>query len=490
MSTQTLTIIQADGGSETYTIIREETKGVRTMTVDGETVTIDRTEPDDIRQLLIDGETITIDRSKGPAIRTLTVDGETITIDRSDEIDEIEGYVLNLLSFTSASTAVNDKSANDNDAILYSGRGASLDGVGDYATLPDVGSAVKSLTLLAKSATDTTVYATDDAAQTEDASGTIVANDTWQEVTITFTSAISGAIRLGTDGASLFTGELAYVRFYDASSNLLDEAYLNEHTDETANGLNGKALVTRNGNIGSYTGCAAVVQEGGASGTYPTQVLGMDFNRYSAVTPTPVLDSTGDILVASSLSNSANDALGNPIANPRGSKTFNSDGSGYAKVSDDASLDLTGSFAVVCKVRLDSDARQILITKNDGTDGFALQYNELVSAVRFLFQAGSKFANISGTTDIADGQEHVVVFNALALTASPVKADFELWVDGVEETTTWTNNNNIDLSQGLVSNSDLFLCSGTALDTNVQGSLSDVKIYNRSLTAEEIATFN
>ena len=70
----------------------------------------------------------------------------------------------------------------------------------------------------------------------------------------------------------MFTGELAYVRFYDASSNLIDEAYLNDHTDETANSLNEKTLVTRNGNIGSYTGCAAVVQEGGASGTYPPQV--------------------------------------------------------------------------------------------------------------------------------------------------------------------------------------------------------------------------
>lgn len=192
------------------------------------------------------------------------------------------GRVLDLAGFNFTANQVSDISDEDNDAILYSARGVSLDGVGDYATLPDVGTAVKSLTLLAKSGSNTTVYATDDAAQTEDASGTIVANDTWQEVTITFASAISGAIRLGTDGASLFTGEIADVKFYDAASALIDQAYLNEHTDTVANSLNGLPLVTRNGNVGTYTGCAAVVQDGGATGTYPPQVLGMDFNQSSS----------------------------------------------------------------------------------------------------------------------------------------------------------------------------------------------------------------
>ena len=47
-----------------------------------------------------------------------------------------------------------------------------------------------------------------------------------------------------------------------------------------------------------------------------------------------ILSAYDSLLVNTSLTNSANDALGNPIADPRGSKTFNADGSGYAEVLD------------------------------------------------------------------------------------------------------------------------------------------------------------
>ena len=169
----------------------------------------------------------------------------------------LAGRVLDLFSFTSDSKTANDISGENNNAILYSGRGVSLDGVGDSVLVPLVGS-VSYVKLLAKSSTDTSFLATDTLNSILTAS--IVANDTWQEITI---SNPVGDITLGKlSSGTHFTGEIAYLRSYDSGDNLLDEAYLNEHTDETANGLNGKALVTRNGNIGSYSGCAAVVQEG------------------------------------------------------------------------------------------------------------------------------------------------------------------------------------------------------------------------------------
>jgi len=190
-----------------------------------------------------------------------------------------EGRVIDLGDFDFNSSEVPDISGEDNNAVLYSARGINLAGAG-YVEMPDVG-ATKSITVLARSSTDTTLYATDDATQTEDASVALVADGTWQEVTLTFTNAISGLIRLGSDGTSFFSGDLADARCKDASDNLLDQFFLNEHTDVAAGGLDGLPCIGRNGNIGQYIDCAAVVQiAGDVGGLTPPQVLGMDFNQY------------------------------------------------------------------------------------------------------------------------------------------------------------------------------------------------------------------
>ena len=190
-----------------------------------------------------------------------------------------EGRVLDLSSFTFESVEVADISGENNNAALYSGRGVNLAG-SDYVELPDVGT-TKSITVLARSSTDTTLYATDDATQTEDATAALVADGTWQEVTLTFASAITGEIRLGSDGASFFAGDLANARCRDASDDLLDQFYLNEHTDTAASGLDGLPCIGLEGNIGQYVGCAAVIQvTGDVGGLTPPQVLGMDFNQY------------------------------------------------------------------------------------------------------------------------------------------------------------------------------------------------------------------
>ena len=68
----------------------------------------------------------------------------------------------------------------------------------------------------------------------------------------------SPSITLG-DG---YAGELADIRLYDSAGNLLEQFHLNDHTDTAANGLNGKSCIGLNGAVGTYNGCAAVVQEG------------------------------------------------------------------------------------------------------------------------------------------------------------------------------------------------------------------------------------
>ena len=48
--------------------------------------------------------------------------------------------------------------------------------------------------------------------------------------------------------------DIADLRLYDDNGDLLDQFYLNEHTD-MANGLDGLPVVGRNSNIGQYIGC-------------------------------------------------------------------------------------------------------------------------------------------------------------------------------------------------------------------------------------------
>lgn len=100
MADRTLTINNADGSSETYTINRDKFEGVRSMLVAGqkdgnssfEILTVDHTKQDDIRTLIADGETITIDTTPKTGFRTLTVDGVEMTIG-PDEAVVVQSFI-------------------------------------------------------------------------------------------------------------------------------------------------------------------------------------------------------------------------------------------------------------------------------------------------------------------------------------------------------------------------------------------------------------
>jgi hypothetical protein len=83
MPDQTLTINHADGGSETYTINRDEFESIRNMVVDGGAVSVDHTPPPETRTMSINGSPITISRATGGDIRTITIDSQEVTINRS-----------------------------------------------------------------------------------------------------------------------------------------------------------------------------------------------------------------------------------------------------------------------------------------------------------------------------------------------------------------------------------------------------------------------
>ena len=402
--------------------------------------------------------------------------------------------MLDLAAFTYTDSGVQDKSGEDNEAVLYSGRGVNLAGA-DYVELPDVG-ATKSITVLVRSSTDTFIYATDDATQTEDAINIITADGTWKEVILTFPNAVSGKIRLGAIGAgpSFFSGDLANARCYDASSALLDQFYLNEHTDVAASGLDGLVVVGRNGNTGQYVNCAAVVQiAGDVGGLTPPQVLGMDFNRYSSVTPTPVLDPNGAILVPESL-NKGIDALGNNIEELRSSTTMNADGSGYSVTPDDDSLDLTTEATWVIKGNLYGvpAASSAIITKDEiggtGNRSWAIwkRSTDLVSEAVVTISENGTTVSVSKFGGLTDNDSVIaVVFDGSGATPAD---KLKFYVDGSPQTGDFffgTIPTSIP-----VTTTPIHIGRWSNASDGLAYSTSDVKIYNRALTAEEVAKFS
>jgi hypothetical protein len=86
MADRTLTVSNADGSSQTYTINTDKFTDVREMLVDGSTVTVDHRIPETIRELIANGVTIIISSDRGAPIKAVTVDGRVTALDRSDEI--------------------------------------------------------------------------------------------------------------------------------------------------------------------------------------------------------------------------------------------------------------------------------------------------------------------------------------------------------------------------------------------------------------------
>ena len=308
-----------------------------------------------------------------------------------------------------------------------------------------------------------------------------MADDTWQEVTITFSSPVTTTFYIGGNFISYFSGELANARCYDSDGNLLEQFYLNEYVDTAADGLNGNFLVGRGGNVGSYQGCSAVIQE--ESG--PPQVLGLNFNRYSALTPTPTLDDRGDILIAEGFT-AGLDAYNTALVTTRDDKTFNADGSGVGFVSYDASLDVSTEATWTIKGNFygtvsssetllskwesgGSNKRSVWIYK---ASGFA------ADEIRVGFSSDGLNVNtitLSGVTD--ENGVLAITYNSGSVSC--------YWKGSLIDTATITQTS-LHQSDAKVGIGCIFYATGQAANIG-SFPIANLKIYDSVLTASEIA---
>ena len=158
------------------------------------------------------------------------------------------------------------------------------------------------------------------------------------------------------------------------------------------------------------------------------------------------------------------------------------DGSGdYIKCSDDPTLNPgTGSWTVEAWFKTSTEARQGLLVKDDGTDGYYLDiydYREL----HFLVRDSGSYDKIVGTTrDLHDGQWHQAVG-----VRDESDGKLYLYLDGAPDAAPVEA---VNTAGGDVAPSvDCYLGNlGSTGSFQFRGTMDEVRVYSRALSASEI----
>jgi hypothetical protein len=292
-----------------------------------------------------------------------------------------------------------DTSGNLNNATLYTGKALSFDGVNDYVDCGNIGVSLKTLAFWVNlDSTTEKVLQVTSSQSVEVSSGTITLNGTWtgstiyvdatatstivassyKRVVITTTSAITvDDLELGRIGSSYGNFILSDLEIYDTAWTQADVTYDYNKPNHlvTDNPSTSIALSNLKGYWALSEGDGAIAydssgedNDGTINGaTYvdkqPTipQLGMMDWAK-----STPVSD---EITLIADPNNPSQDILGNSVRLREHS--FNLDGTGYAEVADDSSLDMSSGFSVDFWVKLNSDERQWFVTKGTAANTYA-----------------------------------------------------------------------------------------------------------------------
>jgi len=193
---------------------------------------------------------------------------------------------------------------------------------------------------------------------------------------------------------------------------------------------------------------------------------------------TPVSD---EITLIANPNNPSQDILGNSVRLREHS--FNLDGSGYAEVADDSSLDMSSGFSVDFWVKLNSDERQWFVTKGTAVNsptgqsdkGFGTTIlNNIIYAT--VNTSVAKY-QVNSTSFSASGQWIYVCVSYEDNTTNGLKLYINQ--DSPIETTV---SGTIDETHNLVIGSNYL--KGSFFASN---QIDSVRFYNRPLSSEEVA---
>ncbi len=150
----------------------------------------------------------------------------------------------------------------------------------------------------------------------------------------------------------------------------------------------------------------------------------------------------------------------------------------YVDCGSGASSNLTGDLTVTAWIYPDSfggDGLGRIVDKGDANSGFAFYVRESTRSIAYLIYGGD-FAN--STTDVID----LAQWQHVAVTYSDTSHTVTFYVNGQP-----TGGGNYQTNPNDSANAPLIIGNRAASDRGFKGMLSDVRIYSRTLAAEEIA---
>jgi len=179
------------------------------------------------------------------------------------------GRALDLFTnFFSSDTSIADQSGEGNDAIPYTGRYVYTDGSNDKAINANCSALGASTYKLTGKIRSTSTGAKVATIGGQAISYTVLAANAWEDFETSVTTSVApSAVIVGWDGTSTFTGaDWSDVRLIDTarSETVIPRWQLNDHSDDTTDGLNGKVALDSSGNgyNGSHVGCTGATGEG------------------------------------------------------------------------------------------------------------------------------------------------------------------------------------------------------------------------------------
>lgn len=246
-----------------------------------------------------------------------------------------------------------------------------------------------------------------------------------------------------------FTGQVDEVRIYNRSLSAAEQAYIYNRTKPAGSGSVAKSVTNMNGLVGDwdFDDCDACTTVADRSGR------GNNGTMYDATgSPDPVnLHTTGK--------------LGNGA-------TF--DGTKYyVDAGNNSTLNITGAITISAWIKANTIARSAVVAK-DFTDVRGYMFGMDTAGEVYLEKDGSIFLN-SGATMSAGRWNHI------ALTFDG--ADWATWLNGAKQGL-------VSDPVGIPSQTTTSLTIGrrnyTGVESYFDGSIDEVKIYNRGLSEAEI----
>tara|TARA_B100000780_G_scaffold228515_2_gene167918 strand:+ start:4638 stop:6389 length:1752 start_codon:yes stop_codon:yes gene_type:complete len=391
-----------------------------------------------------------------------------------------------------------DESNNCNEAELYTGKALSFNGNDEVSDFGNPNINLKSICFWVNlSTTSEQIFNLTSTHNITASSGVITLGGTWSKSNIyvnavdtatigtTFTRVVITTdtnilvndlefARIGSDYGAL---SLADVQIYDAELSLADALIdYNNPNDLVFNKGGSIALSNLKGYWALSEGSGSITYDSSGQGNNGT-ITGATYDDQQTIIPqlgmvdwaksTPVAT---EVTLIEAPNNVEFDILGNALRLREGG--LNLDGTGYAQVADDASLDVTTAVTLECWVKWNTENSKGLIAKWGPAGDRSFLMQKVTNGVDFyLFSSSFLVASSDLVTGTGDWKHIACTYNGSTQT---------VYINGSVSGTPASNSGNIR-----VTTRDVEI--GRYDSNNYYSDIIDeIRIYNISLTATEV----